>query len=193
MHSRRVTLYRRIQEAFDFGKGDDFVEFPDYLGPGHAEYCPVQEHILPACQFRMKAGSNFQQARDPPRDGNPSRRRIGNAAQDLEQGRLACAVTSDYSDSLARFDIEGDVFQCPELLTRTCIRPFMPSCDTREVFKSIGYHIPQCDIARTTLMPQHITFSKAFHLNDRRHDLGLYHVGKRALGLTEIPDAADEE
>ena len=49
---------------------------------------------------------------------DPALGRLGDARQDLEQGRLARAVVADDADHLAALDLEIDVAQRPELLDR---------------------------------------------------------------------------
>ena len=56
-------FYRRIEKLFDFSEGNDFVELRNDLRPFHAEDCAVQKYVFAPGQFRVKAGSNFQQAR----------------------------------------------------------------------------------------------------------------------------------
>ena len=49
----------------------------------------------------MKAGADFQQAGDAAIDRNPAGGGFGDAAEDLEQGRLAGAIAANDADSVA--------------------------------------------------------------------------------------------
>ena len=68
IHAAGVALDRRVEELLHLGEGHDLVEFSSNLAPGHAEDGAVEKDVLAAGQFRMKAGADFKQARDPPAD-----------------------------------------------------------------------------------------------------------------------------
>src|SRR5690242_11128714 len=61
IHAAAVPLHRGIKKSIDFGKGNDLVELPADLFPGHAENCPVQEDVLAPRQLGMKSGAYLEQ------------------------------------------------------------------------------------------------------------------------------------
>ena len=61
---RGIALDRRVEEFLDLGEGDDLVELPADLGAAHAEDGAVEIDVLAAGQLGMKAGADFEQARD---------------------------------------------------------------------------------------------------------------------------------
>ena len=101
IHAGGIALDRRVEELLDLGKGDDLVEFPADLGAAHAEDRAVEIDVLAAGQFGMKAGADFQQARDAAAQGDAPGGRLGDAAEDLEQRALAGAVAADDAEDLA--------------------------------------------------------------------------------------------
>ena len=74
-------LHGGVEEPLDFGKGYDLVELRLNLCLGHTEDRAVQENVFPPCQLGMKAGSDFQQAGNPPVDSNTACGWLGNSRQ----------------------------------------------------------------------------------------------------------------
>ena len=68
VHSRRIMLDRRVEKLFDFGKVNDLIELPADLPLRHAEDRAVEEDVFASSEFRMKAGTDLEQARDAPRN-----------------------------------------------------------------------------------------------------------------------------
>src|SRR4051794_20946457 len=64
----------------------------------------------------MEARSDFEQAADPPVQLDPTRRGSGDAGEELEQCRLARAVSTDDPDGFALHDLEVDGVECIEQL-----------------------------------------------------------------------------
>ena len=64
----------------------------------------------------MKPGADFEQARDAAAQCDPARSRLGDAREDLEQGRFAGAVAADDAEDLALLDLEADILERPEFL-----------------------------------------------------------------------------
>ena len=62
----------------------------------------------------MKARAYLEQARNSAADSNATRGRLGDAREDLQEGRLARAVAPDDADYFALGYLEGNVFQGPE-------------------------------------------------------------------------------
>ena len=64
----------------------------------------------------MKAGADFQQAGDAAVYRYTAAGGLGNAAEDLEQGRFAGTVAADDADAVAGLNLEVNVLQRPEFL-----------------------------------------------------------------------------
>ena len=123
-----IALDRRIEKLLDLGKGDDLVKLAHDLGAGHAEDRAVEKDVLAAGQFRMKAGADFEQARDPAAQDRASARRLGDPAQNLQQRRFAGAVASDDAEHLAALDLEAHILQRPEFLDLVALHD-LPAAD----------------------------------------------------------------
>src|SRR5574339_503276 len=61
IHAAGITLDRRINEVLDFGKSDNLIELPPYLGLFHAENGPIEINILPPGKLAIKARTHLQQ------------------------------------------------------------------------------------------------------------------------------------
>src|SRR6185312_2978723 len=88
----------------------------------HAEDCAVQEDVLAARQLGVKASSHLQQCAERSVDLRGPFSGIRDVGKDLEQGRLASAVTADDTDDFTSSDLERDVFQRPEKVRRRLTR-----------------------------------------------------------------------
>src|SRR5271166_3432610 len=64
IHATRVMLHGGVDELFDFGKRDDFVEFGGNLCLTHTHDGAIQENVLAAAEFGMEAGPYFQKRPD---------------------------------------------------------------------------------------------------------------------------------
>src|SRR5437762_6704862 len=114
VHTRRIPLYRRIEEFFDLGESYDFIKLPQYVLPGHAQNRAVDENIFPPRQLRMKTCSDFQQTRHPPANTHPPFGRFGDPAKYFQERRLARPVTANDPHHLALLHFEGNIFESPE-------------------------------------------------------------------------------
>src|SRR5262249_39688898 len=117
-HAARIVLHGRVEEALHLGEVDDLVELASDLAAFHAKDGAVEIDILAAAEFAVEAGADFEQAADPATQLDASRRRLGDAAQDLEQRRLAGAVAADDADDLTRLDGERHVLEGPQISLR---------------------------------------------------------------------------
>jgi hypothetical protein len=108
LHPARVALDRRVDEALDVGERDDLVELPLDLLALHPEDRAVEEDVLATRQVGVEAGADLEQRPDAPPDPSLAFRRVGDARQDLQQGRLPRAVPADDAEHLAALDVEGD-------------------------------------------------------------------------------------
>jgi hypothetical protein len=62
IHPAAVALNRRVQKRLRLRKCDNGIELSVNLFAAHAEDCAVQVYIFSAGQFRMKTGSDLQEA-----------------------------------------------------------------------------------------------------------------------------------
>src|SRR5215204_1384210 len=63
----------------------------------------------------MKASADFQQRTNTPVNFRNAAGRSRDTRQDLEQSALPCSVETDDSDNVAAFNLEGNVFQRPDV------------------------------------------------------------------------------
>ena len=105
VHADRVVLDRRVDEALELGEGDDLVDLAADLASGHAEDGAVQVDVLESGQFGMEAGADLEQRADPALQQDLAARRLGDAGDDLEQGRLSCTVAPDQAEHRALGDV----------------------------------------------------------------------------------------
>jgi hypothetical protein len=121
IHADRITFDGRVEELLDAREIDDLVELGQHFPTRHAEDGAVQEDVLAPGQLGMETGSDFEQAGYSTVEFHSPARRLQNARQDLEQGRLSGAVATDDADDLAALDLEIDVAQCPELFQHVAL------------------------------------------------------------------------
>ena len=114
VHTRRVPLHRRVEEAFDLGEAARCRRTSRRSRPSscrgsrrsgrcsHGPTAPGGIRCRPRAATPRAAHAGLA-------DG-----RLGDARQHLQQRRLAGAVAPDDADHLARLDLERDVAQRPE-------------------------------------------------------------------------------
>src|SRR4051794_38605190 len=95
VHPARVMLYGGIQELLDLREGDNFVHFTENLALPHAEYGAVQKNVLATAEFRVKAGSHFEQGPNSAPDFGVASAGHGDSSQDLQEGALAGTISPD--------------------------------------------------------------------------------------------------
>src|SRR5215471_17775446 len=61
VHAGRVVLNWRVNEFFEFGKGDDFVELLRDFAASHAEDGTSEESVLAASKLGVKSGADFKE------------------------------------------------------------------------------------------------------------------------------------
>lgn len=150
VHAAGVAFYGGIQELFDLGEVDDGVEVLFDLGFAHAEDRAVQVDIFAPRELGMEAGADLEQACHSAFDRDSAGRGFGDAAEDLEQRRLARAVAADDAHALALFDVEGDVLQRPEFL-RPGSRGFLSTREGMEdfaaqLFRAVDQDVTERDV-----------------------------------------------
>src|ERR1017187_42116 len=119
VHTTGIMLYWRIDELVDLREIDDLVKLAVDFRLGHTQDRAAQIDVLASCQFRMKAGADFQERADTSINPGQAICRIGDSRQQFQQRALAGAVAPDESNNLTALDIEGNVPQRPELIIRS--------------------------------------------------------------------------
>src|SRR5579885_2869087 len=114
VHAGGVVLDGGIDELFEFGEGDDFVELGGDFAAGHAEDGAGEEGVFAAGEFRMEACADFEEGADAAADFGESGGGAGDAGKDFEEGGFAGAVASDQAEDFAFADLERDVAESPE-------------------------------------------------------------------------------
>jgi len=114
VHAARIMLHGRVDEFFDLGESDDFIELSSNLTLAHTEDRPAQEGILAAGQFGMEAGADFEEATNASMNLHPSGGRFCDAGKNFQESGFAGAITADEAEDFSFADFEGDAFQGPE-------------------------------------------------------------------------------
>ncbi len=115
IHAAGVAFHRSVEEALDLGEGDDLVEFAADLRALHAEDGAVEKNIFATGELRVKAGADFEEARDAAAKGNAAGGGLGDARENFQERGFARTVAADDADDLAPPDVEGDVLQRPKI------------------------------------------------------------------------------
>ena len=187
IHTRTVALNRCVQELFDLGKGDDFVELAFDLSPAHAQDGAIQEDVFAPGQFRVEAGADLQQAGHAAFDLNPPGGGRGDAAQQLEQRRFPGPIPANDADRLPTLNFEGNISKGPEFLARA-IGLGVGLAESHEGFGLFGQHVPEGFVAPALLLvAEQILFAQALDFDGNIRHNPLNHVGERPLGLAEVP------
>ena len=127
LHAARIVFDRGVDEALDFGKGDDLVELAIDVAPLHAENRAVEKHILAAAQLGMKAGPDFEQGSDEAANRDVPFSRSRNPRQHFQQRALTGAIASDDSNHFTLRDVERNVAQGPDAIVgRLALRAAVP-------------------------------------------------------------------
>src|SRR5258708_5809795 len=91
IHAAGIAFDGGVEEFFDFGEGDDFVEFFPDFGAGHAKDCAVEKDVFAASEFGMEAGADFKEAGDAATDADAAFSGFGDTAENFEQSAFASA------------------------------------------------------------------------------------------------------
>ena len=189
VHATRIVFHRRINKAFDFRKGDDFIKFPFDFHALHAEIA-VEVNIFPPCQLRVKARAHFQQRTHPAVDISVAPRRLGNAAEDLEQGALPSPIVANDTDDFTTLDLKRDVLERPERFASSVVPTPLPrksllarrNADTTTSVKVSRRVFIGLPIAADTVL-----FAEIFYTESNvTHRMYLHNVGKRFFHAAKI-------
>ena len=115
VHPGRVRAHGQVDEALELGELDDVVEGLADLRALHPVDRAAQEDVLASREVRVEAGAELEQRADRACDREPPARRLEDAREQAQEGRLAGAVPADDADGLPGLDLERDVAQRPDL------------------------------------------------------------------------------
>src|SRR5579862_8188747 len=121
IHPAAVTLNRRVDKLLDPRESDDGVKTAADLRLAHPQDRAIEEDVFAAGQLGVEPGADFQQAPDAAIQVDLAGRRLGNAAEDLQQRALSRAVAADNPDHLSLFDVKAHILERPE-----CFAPGPP-------------------------------------------------------------------
>src|SRR5438445_8032152 len=110
----------------------------------------------------MKAGTDFEETCHSAADMNPASSRLGNAANDFQEGRLAGTIASDDTDHFTGANPEVNVLQGPEFggfVAVLSARPKQRKRRTQRILHGMTEPIP----ARAKA--DHIFLGEVFNLN----------------------------
>ena len=85
-HAARIELHRLVEEVAEAAQFADRIEAGGDLRPLQPEDGAGQIGILPAGQLVVEGGAEGEHGRDAARDEDPPGRRLGDAADHLQQG-----------------------------------------------------------------------------------------------------------
>ena len=107
----------RIEKAVRFQReADDFIELAPNFTLAHPEDRTIEENIFAACELRMEACPNFQQAANPTIDIDFSHGWISYSSQDFEQSAFPSAIEANYAHNFAMSDFKTDILERPKML-----------------------------------------------------------------------------
>lgn len=116
VHARAVELDLRVDELADAAEPEDVVELLLGFLLCETEDRGVEEHVLAAGEVRVEARTEFDERSEAPAPSDRPRAGLEDAADHLEQGRLARSVRPEQSDRRPGRDVEVDVLEGPEVL-----------------------------------------------------------------------------
>ncbi len=114
VHAAGVVLYGRVDKFFEFGEGDDFVEFASDVALAHAEDSAGEKSVFAAAELGMETGAYFEEAADAAVDFGEAGSGAGDARKNFEERGFAGAVASDEAEDFAFVDVHRDIFEGPE-------------------------------------------------------------------------------
>src|SRR5207248_7624159 len=114
VHAGGVVLDGSVNEFFEFGEGDDFVELAGDFGFGHAENGAGEKRVFAAGKLGMEACADFEERADAAMNFRPVFGGARDAGKDFEKRGLAGAVAADEAEDFAFVNIERNVFQSPK-------------------------------------------------------------------------------
>ncbi len=114
IHSARVPLDRGVEKPFDFGEGDDLIEFSFDLRALHPEDCAVEENIFASGKLRMKTRPDFEERADAAVNINTAGGWLSDSIENFQQRAFSGAVAPDDSEHFASLHIKGNILERPK-------------------------------------------------------------------------------
>jgi hypothetical protein len=161
VHPPRIALDRSVHVPLEPCEVDDLVVAPTDLPSLHPENRPVQEDVLAARQLHVKPTPDVEQRPDATTRAGDPRRRLRDAAEDLEQRGLAGTVVADHPERLALTSLEAQIAKSPDLLpgrrSRTphakLLRDRLLQCDVSSKLSAERVALPQ--VSNFDRVPDH--------------------------------------
>jgi hypothetical protein len=114
VHAGGVVFDLRVDEFFELGKGDDFVELAFDFALAHTEDGAGEKRVLSAGELGMEAGSYFEKAADAAVDFRPPGGGARDAGENFQERGFASAVAADEAEDFTFADFQADVLERPE-------------------------------------------------------------------------------
>jgi hypothetical protein len=114
IHAGGVVLDWSVDEFFELGEGDDFVEFGGDFAARHAENGSGEKSVFASGELGMKASADFKERADAAADFSESGSGASDAGEKLEKSGLAGAVASDEAEDFAFVNFERNIAESPE-------------------------------------------------------------------------------
>src|SRR5580693_1285462 len=89
LHAARIPLHRGVDESFNPGKLQYFVELARNISTTHAKQRAVEIYIFATAEFGMEARSNFEQRAGTTPEAHLAGRWRGDLSYNLEKRALA--------------------------------------------------------------------------------------------------------
>ena len=174
-HAAGIALDGRFQEGFDLGEVDDLVELAADLGHPHAEDGAVEKDVLPPRKLRMKARADFQQRAHASANAGRPTRGPGDAAEDLQQGRLSGPVATDDPHDFPGVDLKAHVVEHQNSRVRWDRSGFFQRFQKRGASPRAGQRPPvgrwRCDSAWRASRREGRVSSRTSVIGERRGEL----------------------
>ena len=116
VHAAAIAFDRRVEKLFYLREGHNLIEFRFDFCPRHTKDGAIEKNVLAASQLTVETGAHFEEARNSAAQNRAPSGRLGDPAQDFQQGRFAGPISSDDAEYLAPLDLEAHISQSPEFL-----------------------------------------------------------------------------
>src|SRR5206468_8278582 len=116
IHAAAVALDRSVQEFFDLGESDDFVELPADLGARHSEDRTVQENIFTTCELWMETCADLQQTRHSATNADAALRWLCDPTQNFQESGLTTTVATNDAHHFTLSNSKINAAKCPNVL-----------------------------------------------------------------------------
>src|SRR5262249_43295183 len=108
-HAAGIAFDGGVDKLLHTRKVHDLLELASNLRLAHAQDGAVEIDVLAPSKLGMKASTDLEQTGDAASDGDTSLVWLGDARQDLQERRLACAIAPDDAEHLPALNLEVHV------------------------------------------------------------------------------------